>query len=557
MTSGPSKSIQNLPDHDRDAVIIFLSIKRVLKNLGFPFNKTVNPPDLFILRLARALFPEALLAAGLIVGLAACKTPPAATAPAPAPVEVSRTAPDEPTKAIPPDLYKNMPMYPDAVVEHVHKPKGAMREIVFSAHGQMPQMVAFYKEEFKKNDFHITSSLTMPARHTWSCDFHYNGRPGSIMLYPSDTDKSLMTIDLIYELPAKIDESLMEPKEDFDVVGPGEIAQKAPQAPNPAITKRGTNDMALLDGKVAVITGAGRGIGREEALLIAKHGAKIVVNDLGGHFDGTGQSRSPAEDVVKEIRAAGGEAVANFESVTDFKAAKRIIECAIDNFGKLNIVVNNAGILRDRMIFNMSEEDWDAVVGGPSQGLVQHRAPCLRAYWREQHKDGQRAERPDHQHQLRLGHARQCRPGNYGAAKAARRGDGDHRGSRDEPLRRHRQRDRAGRAHPPDGRCDAADRRRHGARRRPVEWTPFTPAHVAPLVAWLASDDAKDVHGEVFRVGMGTVWLMQGWHSVGQGSKNGAMWEPAELGVQAQGGARPRALPRKRAWARSMGGGAE
>ena len=95
--------------------------------------------------------------------------------------------------------------------------------------------------------------------------------------------------------------------------------------------------MALLDGKVAVITGAGRGIGREEALLMAKHGAKIVVNDLGGHFDGTGQSRSPAEDVVKEIRAAGGEAVANFESVTDFKAAKRIIECATDNFGKLNI----------------------------------------------------------------------------------------------------------------------------------------------------------------------------------------------------------------------------
>jgi len=111
--------------------------------------------------------------------------------------------------------------------------------------------------------------------------------------------------------------------------------------------------MALLTGKVAVITGAGRGIGREEALLLAKHGAKVVVNDLGGHFDGTGQSRSPAEDVVKEIRSAGGEAVANFESVTDFKSAKRIVDCAVDNFGKLNIVVNNAGILRDRMIFNM------------------------------------------------------------------------------------------------------------------------------------------------------------------------------------------------------------
>ena len=192
----------------------------------------MNPPDLFISRLARALLPEALLAAALILGLAACKTPaPAATAPEP--VQVSRTVGDEPTKQIPPDLYKKMPLYPGAVVEHVHKPKGAMREIVFSAQGQMPQMVAFYKDEFKKNDFHITSSLTMPARKTWSCDFHYNGRPGSIMLYPSDADKSRMTIDLIYELPAHIDESMMEPKEDFDVVGPGEIANQAPQAPNP------------------------------------------------------------------------------------------------------------------------------------------------------------------------------------------------------------------------------------------------------------------------------------------------------------------------------------
>jgi hypothetical protein len=185
----------------------------------------VNPPDLFISRLARTL-----LGAALILGLAACKTPaPAVTA---EPAQPSRTVSDEPTKAIPPDLYKKMPMYPGAVVEHVHKPKGSMREIVFSAQGQMPQMVSFYKDEFKKSDFHITSSLTMPARHTWSCDFHYNGRPGSIMLYPSDEDKSRMTIDLIYEMPAHIDESMMEPKEDFDVIGPGEIAQQAPQATN-------------------------------------------------------------------------------------------------------------------------------------------------------------------------------------------------------------------------------------------------------------------------------------------------------------------------------------
>src|SRR5919201_1649347 len=119
----------------------------------------------------------------------------------------------------------------------------------------------------------------------------------------------------------------------------------------------------LLDGKVAVVTGSGRGIGREEALMMARHGAKVVVNDLGAHFDGTGQpSGTPAQEVVSEIKKMGGEAVANGDSVADFKAAKRIVQCAIDTFGKVNIIVNNAGILRDRMIFNMNEEDWDAVV---------------------------------------------------------------------------------------------------------------------------------------------------------------------------------------------------
>src|SRR5688500_9596715 len=114
--------------------------------------------------------------------------------------------------------------------------------------------------------------------------------------------------------------------------------------------------MALLEGKVALVTGAGRGIGREEALALAKHGAKVVVNDLGGSFDGSGKDIGPAHQVVEEIKAAGGEAVANGDNVADFQGAKRMLECAVDNFGKLNIVVNNAGILRDRMIFNMSED---------------------------------------------------------------------------------------------------------------------------------------------------------------------------------------------------------
>jgi NAD(P)-dependent dehydrogenase (short-subunit alcohol dehydrogenase family) len=288
--------------------------------------------------------------------------------------------------------------------------------------------------------------------------------------------------------------------------------------------------MALLDGKVAVITGAGRGIGREEALLLAKHGAKVVVNDLGGHFDGTGQSRSPAEDVVKEIRAAGGEAVANFESVTDFKSAKRIIDCAIDNFGKLSIVVNNAGILRDRMIFNMSEEDWDAVVGVHLKGTF-NVARHATSYWREQHKAGNQLNGRLINTSSDSGILGNAGQSNYGAAKAAVAAMA---------IIVDREMSRYGvtaNAIAPVARTrltvDATPQTAAGmGQAKAGEWDAFTPAHVAPLVAWLSSDDAKDVHGEVFRVGMGTVFLMKGWHTAAKVSKKGSMWEPAELGAK-------------------------
>jgi hypothetical protein len=192
-----------------------------LKNLDSLFNKTQNRPSLFI---------PAALASCCLLAFAACKTATVTAPVAPPTVQTASGPTDEPTKALPPDLYKAMPIYPGAVVDHVRKPKGAMREIVFSSDGQMPQMVAYYKEQLKQGDFHVTSQLIMPARKTWSCDFNYQGRPGSIMLYPSDQDKSKMTIDVIYELPAHIDESMIEPTEDFDVVGPGQIAQQAPNS---------------------------------------------------------------------------------------------------------------------------------------------------------------------------------------------------------------------------------------------------------------------------------------------------------------------------------------
>jgi hypothetical protein len=131
----------------------------------------------------------------------------------------------------------------------------------------------------------------------------------------------------------------------------------------------------LLEGKVAVVTGAGRGIGREIALLLAKEGAKVVVNDLGGREDGTGGETKVADDVVKEIKDAGGDGAANYDSVTTMESGKRIIQTALDKFGKLDILVNNAGILRDRMIFNMTEEEWDAVIAVHLKGTYS----CTRA----------------------------------------------------------------------------------------------------------------------------------------------------------------------------------
>lgn len=174
--------------------------------------------------------------------------------------------------------------------------------------------------------------------------------------------------------------------------------------------------MGALDGKVAIITGAGRGLGRGHALLMAEEGAKIVVNDLGGEWDGTGKATGPADDVVKEIKDAGGQAVANFESVMDFQGANRIVDCAIDSFGKLDILVSNAGFLRDKMTFNMTEEEWDGVVAVHLKGTFNcGRWAC--AYFREQGKAGKLQSGRiinTMSHAGLLGNAGQ---GNYAAAK--------------------------------------------------------------------------------------------------------------------------------------------
>ena len=139
--------------------------------------------------------------------------------------------------------------------------------------------------------------------------------------------------------------------------------------------------MAMCDGRVAVVTGAGRGIGREHALMLAEHGAKVVVNDIGGAPDGSGSDLTPAQQVVAEIEAMGGAAVVNGDDVSDWDGAARMIAQAVDAFGRLDVLVNNAGILRDRMLVNMTEDEWDAVVAVHLKGTF---APARHAaaHWR-------------------------------------------------------------------------------------------------------------------------------------------------------------------------------
>jgi NAD(P)-dependent dehydrogenase (short-subunit alcohol dehydrogenase family) len=286
----------------------------------------------------------------------------------------------------------------------------------------------------------------------------------------------------------------------------------------------------LLEGKVAIITGSGRGIGREEALLMAKHGASVVVNDLGAHFDGTGNTNdTPAQEVVSEIKKNGGQAVANGESVTDFKGAKRIIECALDNFGKLNIVVNNAGILRDRMIFNMAEEDWDAVIGVHLKGTFNmSRHAC--EYWREQHKAGNVLNGRIINTSSDAGLIGNVGQANYGAAKAAVAAMAIIIGQEMKkygvtanaiaPIARTRMTTDA----TPSTAALMAGPKEEG------QFDMFNPRNIAPLVTWLASEDAAGCNGEVFRVGGSSVFPMKGWNSGSRVRHKDHTWDAGELG---------------------------
>lgn len=287
----------------------------------------------------------------------------------------------------------------------------------------------------------------------------------------------------------------------------------------------------LLKGKVAIVTGAGRGIGREEALALAKEGAKVVVNDVGGGFDGKGQHHGPADDVVKEIKEMGGEAVPNYDDVSNFNAAKRIIDTAIESFGKLDILVNNAGILRDRMIFNMTEEEWDAVINVHLKGTFNcTRHAC--AYWREESKAGKPVAGRIINTASDAGLLYNPGQSNYGAAKAgivaftlivakemARYGV---TANVIVPLARTRLTTDATPSLKPLMSTPEEMTKKYG-------YDVLSPYSVAPLVVYLASDEAKDITGQVIRVVGGNMWVLQSWTSIGPVSKKG-FFTPEEIG---------------------------
>jgi NAD(P)-dependent dehydrogenase (short-subunit alcohol dehydrogenase family) len=283
--------------------------------------------------------------------------------------------------------------------------------------------------------------------------------------------------------------------------------------------------LGTLDGKVAVVTGAGRGIGRGEAMVLAAEGARVVVNDLGGEWDGTGADTRHAQLVVDEITAAGGEAVANYDDVADWEGAQRLVNQAIETYGDVNVLVNNAGILRDRMSFNMGEEDWDAVIGVHLKG---HFAPSrfAAAYWRERGKAGEevygRIVNTSSEAGL-YGNAGQL---NYAAAKA---------GIAAMTIVLARELEKYGvtvNAIAPRARTRMTERTFEGfGAAEEGEFDEMHPDNIAPLVGFLASPAAGDVSGQVFVVWAGHVHRMGGW-SVESRIDKGARWTIDELAAK-------------------------
>jgi NAD(P)-dependent dehydrogenase (short-subunit alcohol dehydrogenase family) len=279
----------------------------------------------------------------------------------------------------------------------------------------------------------------------------------------------------------------------------------------------------ICEGRVVIVTGAGRGIGREHALAFAREGAKLVVNDLGVASDGRDPSSGPAQDVVDEITALGGEAVANTDDIADWSGAQGLVQTALDTFDGLDVLVNNAGFLRDRMLFTTSEEEWDAVIRVHLKG---HFAVTRHAseYWRAQSKAGEPVDARIVNTSSGAGLMGSVGQGAYSAAKggiaaltlveSAEMGRYGVTANAIAPAARTRMTEAvfADRMGAPDSGFDVND-----------------PANISPLVVWLGSADSADVTGRIFEVEGGMISVADGWQH-GPNVDKGARFEPAEVG---------------------------
>lgn len=280
--------------------------------------------------------------------------------------------------------------------------------------------------------------------------------------------------------------------------------------------------MGLLDGKVAIVTGAGRGIGREHAIALAKEGAKVVVNDLGGSAAGEGADQTPAQSVADEIKALGGEATANYDNVADFAAAENMVKQAVGDFGRLDILINNAGILRDRMLVSMSEAEWDAVIAVHLKG---HFAPTKHAasYWREQSKAGNQINGRVINTSSPSGVFGNVGQSNYGAAKA---------GIAAFTIITAQELSRYGAT----VNCLAPNARTRmtedifGGMEAPEEgYDPLDPANISPVVVALCADEAQNITGQCFFIYGSAVNVLKPWDSGTLVNKGDDFWDPKEL----------------------------